>query len=125
MAQAKAVILNGVELPIAYNGYTHSRNKIWSKNTGRTNSGKMVGSILAIKDKVEVSFVPLTPAQAKVIDDVVSDIDNPFQPATILFTDGKQKKLTVYSGDISYPWLSRAVGENGLITGVSLSLIEQ
>nr|DAE56271.1 MAG TPA: hypothetical protein [Bacteriophage sp.] len=30
-----AVIIEGVTFPVAYNGYTYSRNKIWSKNTGR------------------------------------------------------------------------------------------
>ena len=127
MTQAKAVILNGVEFPIAYNGYKLSRNKVWSSNTGRTNSGKMVGTIIAIKNKVEVTFVPLTPAQAKIIDDVVSDINNPFQMAHVLYVDGSQKEMTVYTGDVSYAWLSRAIGDNGdgLITGVTLSLIEQ
>lgn len=127
MTQAKAVILSGVEFPIAYDGYKLSREKIWSSNTGRNNAGKMVGTILAIKNKVEIALVPLTPAQAKVIDDVVSDIDHPFQTATVLFVDGTQKEMTVYTGDVSYAWLSRAIGSNrdGLITGVTLSLIEQ
>lgn len=125
MAQAEAVILNGVEFPVKWNGYKHSRNKIWSKNTGRTNSGKMVGSILAIKEKVEVTFLPLTPAQAKIIDDVVSDIDNPFQTVKILFVDGTTKEITAYTGDISYSWVSTGIGENGVITGSTLSIIEQ
>ena len=127
MVQAETVILNGVELPIKSNGYKHSRNKIWSKNTGRTNSGKMVGSILAIKEKVEITFLPLTPAQAKIIDDVVNDIDNPFVTAKIIFVDGTEKEITAYTGDISYSWVSTRLGEskNGLITGSTLSIIEQ
>ena len=127
LTQAKAVILSGVEFPIAYDGYKISREKIWSSNTGRNNAGKMVGTIIAIKNKVEISLVPLTPAQAKLIDEVVSDMEHPFQTATVLFVDGTQKEMTVYTGDISYAWLSRAIGSNGdgLITGVTLSLIEQ
>lgn len=125
MAQAKALIINEVEFPIAYNSYTYSRNKIWSKNTGRNDYGEMVGTIVAIKDKVEVQLVPITPAQAKVLDDVVSDINNPFPTADVLFINGTRKKLTIYTGDISYPFLSRALGENGLITGVKLSAIEK
>ena len=49
-----AVIIEGVTFPVAYNGYTYSRNKIWSKNTGRNDYGEMVGTIVAIKDKIEL-----------------------------------------------------------------------
>ena len=128
MAEAKAVIIGGVEFPIAAGGYTVSRNKIWSTNTGRNNAGNMVGTIIAIKTKVEVELVPITPAQAKAIDNVVSDINNPFPTADILYLDGTRKTLTVYLSDnIPYKWKSRALGENGagLITGVKLSLIEK
>ena len=41
-----AVIIEGVTYPVAYNGYTYSRNKIWSKNTGRNDYGEMVGTIV-------------------------------------------------------------------------------
>lgn len=121
----KAVVINGMEFPIAYNGYKYSRNKLWSSNSGRTNTGKSVGTIIAIKDKVEVTLVPLTPAKAKIIDDIVSDIDNPFREVKVLYVDGTQKTMSAYFGDISYQWLSQAIGENGLITGVKVSIIEQ
>ena len=125
MVQAKALIISGVEFPVAYNGYNYSRNKIWSKNTGRNDYGEMVGTIVAIKDKVEVQLVPITPKQAGILDSVVSDIDNPFPTAQVLFIDGTTKELTIYTGDITYPFLSRAIGDNGLITGVKLSAIEK
>ena len=125
MGGAKALIINRVEFPVAYNGYTISRNKIWSRNTGRNDYGDMVGTIIAIKNKVEIQLVPLTPAQAGVLDAVVSDIDNPFPTAEILFVDGTRKQITIYTGDISYPWLSTSLGGGGLITGVKLSAIEK
>lgn len=125
MGGAKALIINRVEFPVAYNGYTISRNKIWSRNTGRNDYGDMVGTIIAIKNKVEIQLVPLTPAQAGVLDAVVSDIDNPFPTAEILFVDGTRKQITIYTGDISYPWLSTSLGDGGLITGVKLSAIEK
>lgn len=125
MTRPKALIINGVEFPVAYDGYTHSRNKIWSKNTGRTNSGEMVGTIIAIKNKVEVELVPLTPEKAAVLDSVISDVDNPFPTAKMLYLDGTQKEITIYMGDASYHWLSAAIGNGGLITGVKISCIEK
>ena len=81
MAQARAIIINGYEFPIKYNGYKHSRNKIHSANTGRNNNGNMVGTILAIKDKFECELAPITPAQAKQIDDIFN--------STTMFFDAK------------------------------------
>lgn len=121
----KALIIGGVEFPVAYNGFKHSRQKIWSENTGRTNSGDMVGTIIAIKDKFEVTLAPLSPAKAKIIDDVVSDINNPFPTAKALYLDGTQKKVTIYTGDVTYNWLSQALGNGGLITGVEISCIQK
>ena len=43
-----AVVIEGVRFPVAYNGYTYSRNKIWSKNTGRNDYGEMVGTIVGV-----------------------------------------------------------------------------
>lgn len=125
MAKVKALIINGVEFPVKYDGYTLTRNKIWSSNTGRNNNGNMVGTILAIKNKTEVELLPISPAEAKIIDNVVSDINNPFHKAKILYVNGQQKDITIYTGDISYHWLSQGLGDGGIITGVKLSVIEQ
>lgn len=125
MAEAKSLVVNGVEFPIKYGGLTHSKNKIWSKNTGRNNEGNMVGTILAIKNKFEAQLVPITPSQAEMLDSVISDIDNPFPKASVLYLDGTIKEFTIYFGDVSYPWLGTKIGANGLINGVKISLIEQ
>ena len=99
-----AVIIEGVTFPVAYNGYTYSRNKIWSKNTGRNDYGEMVGTIVAIKDKVELQLPPLTGGQALLLDNVVSDENNPFPTAQVLFLGGQQKEMTIYTGDVTYPY---------------------
>lgn len=125
MAVVKALIINGVEFPVKYDGYTISRNKIWSTNTGRNALGDMVGTIIAVKTKVEVELLPLTPDKAEIIDGVVSDIDNPFPVAQILYVDGEQKNVTIYTGDINFHYLGSAINGSGLITGVKLSCIEQ
>ncbi len=124
MALPKALVIDGIEIPVAYDGYSLTRNKIHSANTGRTNSGKMVGTIIAIKDKIEVTLTPLNPQQAEVIDRYASDVNNMFQTVTALYLDGSAKQMTVYFGDVTYHYLSSAVN-GGIITGVSLHLIEQ
>lgn len=125
MSVVKALIINGVEFPVKYDGYTLSRNKIWSTNTGRNNAGNMVGTILAIKNKVEVELVPMTPQKAQILDNVLSDINNPFPTAKVLYLNGIEKEMTIYTGDVSYHWLSQAIGKDGLITGVKVSCIEK
>lgn len=124
MAVPKAIVIDGQEIPVAYDGYTLTRNKIHSANTGRTNSGKMVGTIIDIKDKIEATLTPINPTQAQLIDKYVSDIDNMFQKVNVLYLDGKEKEMTVYFGDVSYHYMSSTVN-GGIITGVSVHLIEQ
>ena len=85
----------------------------------------MVGTTIAIKDKIELQLPPLTGEQAKVLDDVVSDINNPFPTAQVLFLGGQQKEMTIYTGDVTYPYLTRAKNEDGLIVGAKLSLIQK
>ena len=120
----KALVIGGVEVPVAADGYTLTRNKIHSENTGRTQSGNMVGTILAIKDKVEVTLTPINPQQAKAIDDVISSMTM-FHSVKALYVDGTQKTLTAYFGDASYHWLSQDIGDGGIITGVKISIIQK
>ncbi len=101
-----AVIIEGVTFPVAYNG-------------------EMVGTIVAIKDKVELQLPPLTGEQALLLDNVISDENNPFPTAQVLFLGGTQKEMTIYTGDVTYPYLTRAKNEDGLIVGAKLSLIQK
>ena len=80
---------------------------------------------MAIKNKIEVVLRPITPEEAEIIDTIISDIDNPFKTAKILYLDGTQKNITIYTGDVTYEWLSGAIGDKGLIKGISFSCIEQ
>lgn len=44
---------------------------IWSSNTGRSTTGKMIGDIIAWKTTVEVAWPPLTYAEMKKIRDAI------------------------------------------------------
>ena len=117
--------VNGITLPTPkHQGVTISTNKIWSANTGRTTSGKMVGTIVATKAKLQITWPPLTEAQVALIEAAVSDRSTPF--FTVSYTDmkGNTVSRTMYAGDITYSQYSWSEGLR-YVTDVAVSLIEQ
>lgn len=118
---------NGIEMPAPkYNGLTITHSKIWSKNTGRNSLGDMVGTIIAIKKTVDITWPPLTTQQIALIDGVVSDINNPFTTIEYLSPTGEMTTITAYFSDAPYPILSTNFG-NGkqIMDGVQISGIQQ
>ena len=57
---------------------------IWSSNTGRSSTGKMIGDIVGWKTTIEVAWPTLTYAQAKAIRDAIRGAGNFF---TITYPD--------------------------------------
>lgn len=117
--------INGTKMPDpALEGVTVDREKIWSSNTGRTTSGKMVGTVVAVKTTLKIKWPVLTPAQVAVIEGAVSDPDHPF--VSVHYTDvtGAEVTKTMYFGTPSYTVYSWA---NGIqyIKGASVDGIEQ
>ncbi|MCD8381552.1 MAG: hypothetical protein LUC30_01335 [Clostridiales bacterium] len=101
--------INGVAMPDpALEGLSISQEKIWSSDTGRSSSGKMLGTIVAIKTTVKIKWPVLTMAQAKVIEAAVSDEDNPFVPMKYTDMTGETVTKTVYFGTPSYTVYSGA-----------------
>lgn len=116
--------INGVSMPTpAIEGVSIKREKIWSANTGRSSTGQMVGTVVAVKSTISITWPPLTPAQAKTIDDAVSSTAG-FLPLTYTELDGTTTTKTVYFGTPSYTQYSYA---NGIeyVTGVSVDAVEQ
>ena len=117
--------INGVVMPTpALEGVTISTEKIWSSNTGRTASGKMAGTIVAIKTTIKIKWPVLTPAQVRVIEGAVSDPDHPFVPITYTDMRGQKVTKTVYFGTPSYTIYSLADGIQ-YVTGAEVEGIEQ
>lgn len=117
--------IGGVKMPDpALEGMTISKEKIWSSNTGRTASGRMVGTIVAIKTTVKIKWPPLTPAQVQIIETAVSNADKAF--TTLKYTDmtGRTVSKTVYFGTPTYTVYSWAAGKQ-YIRDVSVEGIEQ
>lgn len=117
--------INGVQMPTpALEGLTITSEKVWSANTGRSSSGKMLGTIVAIKATISIKWPPLTPAQVTIIEAAVSDKNSPF--ATLKYTDmtGTTVTKTVYFGTPSYTVYSWANGTQ-YIKDVTVDGIEQ
>lgn len=122
MATISDLRIGDVAMPVPKaEGVTISREKIWSSNTDRTASGKMVGDLVAIKYKIKIEWPPLTMEQAKLIDDAVSPAFFP-----VRFTDqgGTTQTITCYAGTPSYRQYSWAEGVQ-YVTGVAVDLVEQ
>lgn len=115
--------INGVRMPDpALEGVTIGREKIWSSNTGRTTSGKMVGTVVAVKTTLKIKWPPLTPAQTAVIENAVSG--SPFVPVRFTDATGQTVTRTMYFGTPSYTVYSWADGVQ-YIKDVTVDGIEQ
>ncbi|MCD8142028.1 MAG: hypothetical protein LUD83_01895 [Clostridiales bacterium] len=101
--------IGGVTMPTpALEGLTISSEKIWSSDTGRSSSGKMLGTIVAIKTTVKIKWPTLTMAEVAVIEAAVSDADNPFVAMQYTDMTGKTVTKTVYFGTPTYTIYSGA-----------------
>ena len=113
--------IGGVEMPPVQK-LTITREPIWSKNTGRSASGTMVGDVVAVKYKLQVTFVPLSDAQAAVLAAATS-------PAFFNVTfhdpeDNKDKTVKMYAGSLPFDVYSY-VDFLPRYVGTSISLIEK
>lgn len=117
--------INGAKMPTpAKEGVTTSSDKLWSSDTGRSASGKMLGTIVAIKQTIKIKWPPLSPDEIGLIEKAVSSVDTPFVPITYTDATGKTVTKTVYFGTPTYTWYSWANGVQ-YIKDVSVDAIEQ
>ena len=79
---------------------------IWSSNTGRSTTGKMIGDIVAWKTTIEVAWPPLTYSEMKTIRDAIKSGGEFFEiqykdvEAGIESGSLKTETKTVYCGNI-------------------------
>lgn len=103
-------------------GIKVTQNKIWSANTGRLElTAKMVGTIVAVKQKLEISWPEMTMAEVNTIEAIVS-ATNPWHTLKYVDMTGQTKELEVYFGDPSYTIRSPAMDR---VNNVSVSAIER
>lgn len=113
---------NGVEMPEPQ-ALTTDREKIWSSNTGRSDSGRMNGDIVAIKAKIKIQWGILSAEQTALIDSYLSQS---FFECTYLDPTSANKEVTkeVYAGTPTYPVYSYVEGLPEY-KGVGVDLIER
>lgn len=83
-------------------GTKRKPNKIWSKNTGRTASQKMMGTILAIKQEYTIEWPPLTQCEQELIESLVSNESKPFVTMQLRRPNGTVWTREVYFGTPSF-----------------------
>ena len=83
-------------------GLTRKTEKIWSKNTGRSASARMQGTIKAIKHTYSIEWPPLTQAEQELLESLISDIAKPFRTLTFRRPDGSVWKMECYFGTPSF-----------------------
>lgn len=114
--------LNGISIKEP-RAITVSPEKIWSKNTGRGDNGKMVGDVVATKVTLKVEWGILSAKEIQKIDEVISQ---GFFKCTFLNPrkGNVEETLTFYSGTPTYPVYSYVKGYPEY-KGIGVDLIEQ
>ena len=117
------LMIDDIRLPEPkLNGLIITPEKIWSKNTGRTTIGEMVGDVICIKNKLKISWPPLSAEQVALIDAAIT-------PAffDVYYKDPRTNQYVtkpMYAGTPTYPVYSYASGLPEYV-GVTVDLIEQ
>lgn len=99
---------------------TTSDEIIWSANTGRSSSGKMIGDVVAEKQTFQIHWGVLTKAQR---DSIRTRLQPGFHPFTIT-EDGESTTIDAYRSTITCD----AVGTFGGVTyykNMQVSIIQQ
>lgn len=99
-----------------------SRNKIWSQNSGRTQSGNFTGDIANMKWRIDIVWSPLTEKEAQ---ELLKALEPAFinvrfkNPRTKTFTTNKfyggDEAIVVYNYDVV----------NSVYESLSVSLVEK
>jgi len=117
--------INGYILPQPdINGVQIGVQKIWSINTKRTASAKMIGDIKALKTTLDITWQSMKQEDLTRLDEAVSNQAKPFFNVTYVDQRGVHRIKNFYADSMIY---NRKVYRNGTIwySDVSLSLIEQ
>lgn len=105
-------------------GITRKAEKIWSSNTGRTASGRMQGTINAIKYTYSIEWPPLTQYEQELIESLISDKSKPFSVMRIKRPDGSVWELECYFGTPTFGEWNR-IGGQWMSTGAKVDAIER
>lgn len=97
-----------------------SNEIIWSANTGRSGTGKMIGDVVAEKETIDITWGVLTKAQFNLIK---SNMKSGFHPFTLII-DGESVTIPSYRSTLT----KEILGTFGGVTyykNATVSVIEQ
>lgn len=122
----KEFYANGVLLP-SPSTVNIDNNKIWSDNTGRSVTAKMIGDIIAKKKKFAITWELVKESQLKIIEENLSTIEHPFVDFAIRDSETKEDScnIKVYDGVLKAKMESWLYDGETVYTGVSVELVEQ
>lgn len=120
MAILTVVTANGnVELPAPVSISIDSEI-IWSSNTGRISSGKMIGDVIAEKEKISISWGILSKVE---YDTIKNSLTAGFWPL-IVNVDGEVCRINAYRGSIKRIPMG-FIGDRYYYRSVSTEIVEQ
>ncbi len=118
------ITFDGAVMPVpkANGGLVETYEDVWSANTGRNGAGEMVGTLVATKAKLKLSWNALTWEEAAQIKNAI--LGKGFTTCTYPSVDGSSRTIRGY---FSTPTFSQYSWAEGLrwATAVSVNFIEQ
>lgn len=111
-----SLIIDGINIGEYIIDATYSYNKLWSKNAGRSLSGKMTGSIIGIFPKINVQFRPLDKNELVMLSKIFDKANQ-----SVTYFDpylNRTTTMTTYTGD--WEIKNKNINEN---TAFSISFI--
>lgn len=94
---------------------------LWSSNTGRSSTGKMIGDVIAEKETLNIKWQYITAAEKNIIKTALS---TGFFPIEINI-DGNPYAITVYRGTLKYEAMGRLDDGIYYFKEVSTDIVEQ
>lgn len=121
MAELTVITSNGnVELP-APTTISADSEIIWSSNTGRISTGKMIGDVIAEKEKFSITWGILTKAEYDLIKKALSA---GFWPL-IINVDGEAYQINAYRGSLKRVSMGQLSDGIYYYRSASVELVEQ
>ena len=118
-----ALYFDNVKMPTPIT-VNFTNNKLWSANTGRTASGKMVGDIIGIKKTISITWQGLKPSEVDKINNYISSTLHSFFKVKILDETFEEKNYTVYASDSTYEILGWDT-KRRIVKNLAVDLVEQ
>lgn len=122
MEEILTSIQNGKRVPLpAPSTISVGDEILWSSNTGRASTGKMIGDVIAEKETLSIKWQYMTAADKNTIK---TSLSTGFYPVEINI-DGNPYNITVYRGTLKYEAMGKLADGIYYFKEISVDIIEQ